>query len=321
MFVGIDVSKDRLDVVTRGAEDSSFQVGRDDSGLDELVKRLSGSEAKVQLVVLEATGGLERDVAVVLAAASIPLAVVNPRCVRDFARCLGKLAKTDGIDAAVLAQYAEAVKPAVHAVPDQFSREVEALLTRRRQLVQMLVSEKNRRSGLLLQRVAGPGKRVIKSLVNTIAWLEKELAALDEELDDTIKKSPVWREKDDLLQSIKGVGPVVSRTLLGYLPELGRLNRKKIAALVGLAPFNNDSGQRNGKRSIWGGRSEVRSVLYMAAVTAVRFNHELKAFYERLVGAGKPKKVALTAVMRKLLIKLNAMMRDRATLPALALKP
>jgi transposase len=318
--VGIDVSKDILDVATRGTASRSFQVGRDEKGLEELVGELTGASEEVRLIVLEATGGLERDVVAVLAAAKLRVAVVNPRCVRDFARSLGKLAKTDGIDAAVLAHYAQVVEPAAQPVPDALSREVEGLLTRRRQLIQTLVSEKNRRSGLLLQRLTGPGKRVMDSLTRSIAWHTKELEALEKDLDDTIRRSPVWREKDDLLRSIKGVGPVVSRTLLGYLPELGRLNRKKIAALVGLAPFNNDSGKRSGTRSIWGGRAEVRSVLYMAAVTAVRWNADLAAFYTRLRTAGKPPKVALTAVMRKILTRLNGMMRSHlqtTTTPAL----
>lgn len=310
MFVGIDVSKDVLDVAVQGQALSCYRVGRDEKGLEELVQRLLSAEAQIKLVVLEATGGLERDVVAVLAAAKLPVAVVNPRCVRDFARSLGKLAKTDGIDAAILARYAEAVEPAAQPVPDALSREVEALLTRRRQVIQGLVSERNRRSGLLLQRLTGPGKRVMESLERSIAWHEKELDSLEEDLDDTIKRSPVWREKDDLLQSVKGVGPILSRTLLGYMPELGRLNRKKIAALAGLAPFNNDSGRRSGKRSIWGGRAEIRAVLYMAAITAIRWNEDLRTFYQRLVAAGKPKKVALTAVMRKLLTRLNGMMRS-----------
>jgi transposase len=318
MFVGIDVSKDVLDVALRGEAQGSFRVGRDDKGLEDLVQRLASAERKVQLVVLEPTGGLERDVVAVLTAAAIPVVVVNARCVRDFARGLGKLAKTDGIDAAVLAHYAEAVEPATKPVPDALTREVEALLTRRRQLIQTLVSERNRRSGALLQRRTGPGKRVMESLERSIKWLEKELASLEDDLDNTIKRSAVWREKDDLLQSVKGVGATVSRTLLGYLPELGKLTRKQIAALVGLAPFNNDSGKRSGKRSIWGGRSEVRAVLYMAAVTAARWNPVLSAFYARLLAAGKPKKVALIAVTRKLLVRLNAMMRDhlQTALPA-----
>jgi len=319
MFVGIDVSKEFLDVATRAGEVSPFRVRRDEEGLSDLIQRLTSAELKVKLIVLEATGGIERDVVAVLASAKLPVAVVNPRNVRDFARSLGKLAKTDGIDAAVLAHYAEAVEPAIQSAPDALSREVEALLTRRKQVIHSLVSERNRRAGLLLQRVVGPGKRVMESLTRSIDWLEKELASLDDDLDDAIKNSPLWREKDDLLQSVKGVGPVLSRTLLGYLPELGKLNRKQIAALVGVAPFNNDSGTRSGKRSIWGGRAEVRSVLYMAAVAAARYNDVLAPFFQRLVAAGKPKKVALVAVMRKLLTRLNAMMRDhlQSAMPAL----
>lgn len=318
MFVGIDVSKDVLDVALRGEVSRSFRVGRDEKGLNELVQQLTANDMRLRLVVLEATGGLERDVVAALAAAGIRTAVVNPRFVRDFARSLGKLAKTDSIDASVLAHYAEAVEPAAKPIPDSLTREVEALLTRRRQLIQTLVSERNRRSGLLLQRMTGPGKRVMQSLERSIKWLEKELESLEKDLDDTIKRSDIWREKDDLLKSVKGVGNVVSRTLLGYLPELGRLNRRQIAALVGVAPFNQDSGKRYGKRAIWGGRGEIRAVLYMAAVVATRFHPTLSSFYARLVASGKPKKVALTAVMRKLLVQLNAMMRDHlaAALPA-----
>jgi transposase len=309
MFVGIDVSKDFLDVATRAGEVSPFRVCRDETGMNELVQRLRSAEIQIQLVVMEATGGIERDVVATLAAANLPVAVVNPRCVRDFARATGKRAKTDAIDAAMLAWYAEAVEPAIEPIPDALSREVDALLTRRRQVIQTLVSERNRRGGLLLQRVTGPGKRVMESLERSIKWLECELAALDDDLDNAIRNSSVWREKDDLLQSVKGVGPVVSRTLLGFMPELGKLNRKQIASLAGLAPFNDDSGKGSKKRKIGGGRGEVRAVLYMAAVTAVRWNDVLAAFYRRLLAAGKPKKVALTAVMRKLLIRLNALMR------------
>ena len=310
MFIGIDVSKDFLDVATKEEELAPFRVSRDEAGLSELVTRLQSAETPVNLIVLEATGGYERDVVAVLAAAKLPVAVVNPKRVRDFAKGLGKHAKTDSIDAAVLAHYAEIAAPAVSSVPDALSQEIGELLTRRRQVIQSLVSEKNRRNGLLQQRVTGPGKRVMDSLSRSIKWLENELASLDDDLDGTIKKSPLWREKDDLLQSVKGVGPVVSRTLLGALPELGTLNRKKIAALVGLAPYNRDSGKFSGKRSILGGRAEVRSVLYMAAVTAARYEGVLGAFYRRLLAEGKPAKVALTAVMRKLLTHLNAMMRD-----------
>jgi transposase len=307
MFIGIDISKERLDVGVRGAVEKRIQVSRNDQGLEELVKQLAALDEPVELVVLEATGGLERDVVAVLAAAKLPIAVVNPRCVRDFARSLGKLAKTDAIDAAVLAHYAQAVKPAVQPPPDEVSLQLDALLTRRQQLIQMLVSEKNRQSMLLMQRK--PGEQVLSSLSAHIKWLQKQIDDLDDEIDDAIKNSPIWRAKEDLLRSIKGVGPVTARILIGYLPELGTLNRKQIAALAGLAPFNNDSGHRTGRRSIWGGRAEVRSALYMAAVTAARCNTELSAFYERLRAAGKPAKLALTAVMRKLLIKLNAMMR------------
>jgi transposase len=319
MFVGIDVSKEFLDVATRRGEVSPFRVRRDEDGLSELVQRLIKAERQVKLIVLEATGGIERDVVAVLAAAKLPVAVVNARSVRDFARSLGKLAKTDSMDAAVLAHYAEVVEPVAQPVPDALSREVEALLTRRKQVIQTLVSERNRRAGLQLQRIVGPAKRVMQSLTRSIAWLEKELASLDNDLDDAIKNSPLWKEKDDLLQSVKGVGPILSRTLLGHLPELGRLNRKQIAALVGVAPFNNDSGTRSGKRSIWGGRAEVRCVLYMASVAAIRFNQVLSPFFRRLVAAGKPKKVALVAVMRKLLTHLNAIMRNhlQAASPAL----
>ena len=310
MFVGIDVSKEFLDVATRGGEVSPFRVSRDEQGLNELVQRLTSAEFHVKLIVLEATGGIERDVVAVLAIAGFRVAVVNAKNVRDFARGLGKRAKTDRIDAAVLAHFAEVVEPDAQPLPDALSREVEALLTRRRQVIQTLVSERNRRAGLQLQRITGPGKRVMESLARSITWLEKELASLDDDLDDAIKNSQLWKEKDDLLRSVKGVGPVLSRTLLGYVPELGRLNRKQVASLIGLAPFNHDSGKGEKKRSIGGGRAEVRAVLYMASVAAIRSNELLAAFYRRLVDAGKPKKVALTAVMRKLLTHLNAMMRN-----------
>jgi transposase len=311
MFVGIDVSKDRLDAAVHG-EATRLQVTRDERGLAELVAGLRDLSSPVRLVVMEATGGYERDVAAALAAAKIPVAVVNARQVRDYARALGRLAKTDNIDASVLASFAEAVKPTPQPIADELSQQLEALLTRRTQIVQMLASEKNRRAMLLVQRSSKHGARVTKSIDSHIEWLEKQVTALDDEIDTTIKKSPVWREHDDLLRSVPGVGPVTSRVLIGYLPELGKLNRKEIASLVGLAPFNNDSGKRNGKRSIWGGRGYIRSVLYMAAVTAVRFNADLKVFYDRLLAAGKVPKLALTAVMRKLLVRLNAMMRSRS---------
>jgi transposase len=312
MYVGIDVSKDRLDVASFGeGAFAPFQVGRDEKGLSELISRLKAHS--IELIVLEATGGYERAVATALAAAKLQPAVVNPRQVRDFARATGKLAKTDGIDAAVLAQFAEAVKPQVQPLPDALSMQLDEMLTRRAQLVQMLAAEKNRRASVLVMRNPTQSKRVAKSLDSHIQSLEKLIAELEDDIDSTIKNSPVWREHEDLLRSVPGVGPTLAGVLIGYLPELGTLNRRQIAALVGVAPFNRDSGKSTGKRAIWGGRAHIRSVLYMAAVAAIRCNSDLKAFYRRLLAAGKAKKLALTAVMRKLLVCLNAMMRDRAS--------
>jgi len=308
MFVGIDVSKDRLDVAIHESKDG-LQFTRDESGLARLIEQLRGLPGSIELVVLEATGGLERDVVAALAIAKIPAAVVNPKQVRDFAKATGKLAKTDGIDAAVLAHFAEAVRPAVRVLGDELSQAFEARITRRNQLIQMLVAEKNRRASLLVQRTSSTA--MAKSIEVHIQWLEKQIAELDQDIDQLIKNSPLWREKDDLLQSVPGVGPVTSRTLLSFVPELGTLGNKQVAALIGLAPFNRDSGQFAGRRSIWGGRAEVRSALYMAAVTAIRCNPALRSFYDRLKAAGKAPLVAMTATMRKLLVILNAMLRDR----------
>jgi transposase len=307
MFIGIDVSKERLDVAVRGRE-GVFSVTRDESGLRELVTRVGELGEPIKLIVLEATGGYERDVATALLVARLPVAVVNPKQVRDFARATGKLAKTDSIDAAVLAHFAEAIQPAAQEIPDELTLLIEALVTRRGQLVQMIAAEKNRRGAMLVQRSSN--KVVSKNIDKHIAWLEKQLSELNDDIDDVIRESPAWREKDDLLRSVPGVGRVTSSTLLGFVPELGTLDRKKIAALIGLAPFNRDSGMTRGRRSIWGGRSAVRSVLYMATVAAVRCNAVFKAFYARLRAAGKPPKVALTATMRKLLVALNAIARD-----------
>lgn len=318
MYVGIDVSKSQLDVAVFGHKDR-WQVSRDHEGLGELIRRLQELGSPVTLVVLEATGGLERDVAVTLALATIPVAVVNPRQVRDFARATGRLAKTDSIDAAVLAHFAQVVNPTPEPLPDPIALKLESAVSRRRQLVDMLTSEKNRRGMLMLQRSAS--KKILKSIQKHIEWLEGEVTQLDNDIDDTIKQSPVWREKDDLLQSVPGVGPVVSRTLLSRMPELGALSPKQIAALAGLAPMNRDSGLTIGRRAIWGGRAEVRSVLYMAAVTAARCNPSLRAFYKRLLAVGKKPMVALTAVMRKLLTTLNAMIRDGARWNPPALTP
>ena len=237
-----------------------------------------------------------------LAAAALPVVVVNPRQVRDFARATGKLAKTDALDAQVLAHFAEAVRPSVRPLRDADTQELNFLTTRRSQLVTMLVSEKNR-----LGRASHSVRPRIQS---HITWLEQELSDLENDLREALRRSPVWREKDDLLRSVPGVGEQLSLSLLAYLPELGTLNRKQIAALVGVAPFNRDSGPRRGKRSVWGGRSRVRATLYMAALSASRYNPVLRVFYQRLLAAGKPKKVALTACMRKLLTILNAMIRS-----------
>ncbi len=300
-YVGIDVSKDHLDIAVSPTGDT-FSVANDAPGITDAVQRLAPLHPK--LVVLEATGGLQMPVAAALASAGLPLSMVNPRQVRDFAKATGRLAKTDRLDAQVLAHFAQAVQPVPHPLPDAQTQELTALLTRRRQVVEMLTAEKNRlratRSEVVRQRVQ-----------DHIRWLEQELAGLDRDLDHTIRESPLWCEKDNLLRSVPGVGPVVSVTLLADLPELGTLSRHQIAALVGVAPLNRDSGRFRGKRMVWGGRGRVRAALYMAALSATRYNPIIKAFYHRLCGAGKARKVALTACMRKLLTILNAMLKHR----------
>jgi transposase len=300
VFVGIDVSKDRLDVALRPTPDR-WAVANDQSGIARLVARLR-SQAPM-LIVLEATGGLEIPLTSELAAAGLPVVVVNPRQVRDFAKATGRLAKTDTLDASVLAQFAEAVRPALRPLPDAQTQALSALLTRRRQLIEMCTAEKNR-----LGTAPTPVRKGIRA---HITWLEGRLADLDEELADTIRESPLWRDKDDLLQSTPGVGPVLARTLLASLPELGTLTRQQIAALVGVAPLNRDSGTFRGKRRVWGGRAHVRAALYMSALVATRFNPVIRVFYQRLCAAGKAKKVALTACMRKLLTMLNAMLKHQ----------
>ena len=299
LFVGIDVSKDRLDVAVRPTG-KTWQVPYDAEGISSLVGNLR--ELVPQLVVLEATGGMELAVAGELALADVPIAVVNPRHVRDFARAAGKLAKTDALDAQVLAHFAEAMQPEPRPLPDATTQELKALVARRRQLVEMITAEKNR------MRTA---TRSIRPKVQEhVRWLEEDLQNLDQDLGDFMRSSPMWKDKDELLRSTPGVGPVLSMTLLSDLPELGALNRGEIAALVGVAPFNRDSGTLRGKRTVWGGRSQVRAALYMAALVATRYNPVLRDFYQRLCAAGKPKKVALTACMRKLLTILNVMVRD-----------
>jgi transposase len=301
VFVGIDVAKDRLDVHVRPS-DEAFAVARDGEGLAVLVERLRGLGP--QIVVVEATGGFEVTVAAALASAAIPLAVVNPRQIRDFARAMGQLAKTDALDARAIARFAEAIKPEPRPVPDEQARELGELVQRRRQIVEMMAMERNRRRQLTQ-------RRLIKGVDRLLAMLQKELTELEQDLDDIIRGTPAWREAEDLLKSVKGVGDVVARTLIADLPELGTMGRKQIAALVGIAPLNRDSGTMRGRRTIWGGRAKVRAALYMAALVASRRNPRLAAFYRRLIAAGKPKKLALTALMRKLLTILNAILRDR----------
>ena len=301
IFVGIDVAKDRLDVHVRPSGEA-FAVARDGKGLDALADRLGGLD--VSLVVLEATGGFEIAAAAALCAAGLPLAVVNPRQIRDFARATGRLAKTDALDAEAIARFAEAVRPEPRPMPDKQARALAELVARRRQIVEMMTAERNRRKRLASRRMIGSVDRVL-------AALRRELADLDSEIGDAIRQTPAWRRAENLLKSVPGVGDVTARTLIADLPELGTLRRRQIAALVGVAPFNRDSGRMRGRRTVWGGRANVRATLYMAALVASKHNPVLKAFYQRLIADGKLKKVALTAVMRKLITILNAILRDQ----------
>jgi len=301
-FVGIDVAKAELVVAERPRE-THWTVPNDDAGVRTLTQRLCA--AAPTLIVLEATGGYELAAVGALGAAGLPVVLVNPRQVRDFARATGQLAKTDALDAHVLALFAERVRPVVRPLPSEAQVELDAVLGRRRQLLEMLVAEQNR----LGQVRGGQTKGIKKSLKKHIAYLELELRITDTELGERIKASPLWRAQDDLLQSAPGVGRVVSLTLLAEVPELGHLTRKEIAKLVGVAPLNRDSGTWRGRRVIAGGRSTVRAALYMAALVATRCNTVIRAFYQRLLAAGKPKKLALTACMRKLLTILNAMVK------------
>jgi transposase len=300
-FVGIDVAKQQLDVHLRPT-DESFRLGRDDAGLTELVERLQ--RLAPVLVVLEATGGYEITVAAALGSAGLPVAVVNPRQIRHFARATGTLAKTDALDARVIALFAEAIQPVARPLPSAAAQALAERVARRRQLNEMLGAERNRH-----QQVRDP--RLQRRIATHIRWLTQALADLEAELDDNIRSSPLWRATDNLLQSVPGIGDVTAYTLIADLPELGRLDRRKIAALVGIAPINRDSGTLRGRRMIGGGRPMVRCVLYMATLTAVRFNPVIALFYQRLIAAGRPKKVALTAAMRKLLTILNAILRDQ----------
>ena len=298
IYVGIDVAKAQVDVAVRPTDDS-WEVSYDDVGVRQLVSRLKALEPV--MVLLEASGGLELPLVAALATEELPVVVVNPRQVRDFARATGKLAKTDSLDAAVLAHFAEVVRPTARPLRDAETQALNSLAARRHQVMTMLVSEKNR---LSIATVA-----VRPRIEAHIAWLERELADLDEGLRQTLRQSPVWREKDDLLRTVPGVGEQLSLTLLAYLPELGTLNRRQVAALVGVAPFNRDSGTLRGKRTVWGGRARIRAALYMGALVGSRFNPVIRDFYQRLLAAGKPKKLALTACMRKLLVILNSMLK------------
>lgn len=301
IHVGIDVSKSSLDVCIL-PDGENFAVSNDQAGIDSLLDQLRRSP--VELVVLEASGRYERPVAAALAATGITLAVVNPRQARDFAKATGRLAKTDRIDAEILARFAAAVDPRPSILPDEEAQALQAILTRRRQLLEMRTAESNR----LGMASSGVAKRIRAHL----KWLQKELCRTDTELDDAVEANAVFKENEVLLRSVPGVGPVLARTLLAELPELGTLSPKRLSALVGVAPFNRDSGTFRGKREVWGGRAPVRATLYMGALTATRYNPAIREFYKRLLDAGKPKKVALVACMRKLLSILNAVLRDRA---------
>jgi transposase len=301
IFVGLDVAKAQIDVAVRPSGEQ-WRAANDEAGIAQLVARLRSLQPI--LVVAEATGGFERAAIAAVAASGLPVVVANPRQVRDFARATGQLAKTDQLDAGILALFAERVRPAPRPLPDAAAQLLDAVLTRRRQLLEMLGAEKNR-----LGFAPRPLHRGIRQ---HIRWLERQLDDVTAELAAQIEHSPVWRAKDDLLQSVPGVGPIVSVTLLGELPELGTLTHKQIAALVGVAPLARDSGTLRGKRMVWGGRASVRTALYMAALCGRRWNPQLRRFYERLRAAGKPKKVALIACARKLLTILNAMLRDNA---------
>lgn len=298
LFVGIDVAKETLDVCVR-PDNIRRNFANNDEGRVEMARLLA--ETQPALILLEASGGYEIPVVEVLALRNLKVVVINPRQVRDFAKATGKLAKTDAIDAEMIARFAEVIRPEVRPLKDMDAQQLQAFIARRRQLVQMLIEEKNR------VQIAPSWTR--PDIEAHIAWLTECIDKVGKDISALIKKTPLWREKENLLKTFKGIGPVNACTLLARLPELGRLNRKKIAALAGLAPINRDSGKYRGRRTIFGGRADVRSALYMAALSAVRFNSVIKVFYERLIHAGKLPKVALTACMHKILIILNAMVR------------
>ena len=302
LFVGIDISKATLDVATLPAK-QSWSLPNSDNGLKELIARLA-QLGPPKIVLMEATGGLERRILALLASTGLPVIAINPRNIRDFAKSLGLLAKTDRIDAQVLALFAERIRPDCRPLPDEQTRALEDLIVRRRQMLDMLLAEQNRLATV-------ENTKVRRDITSHIAWLQKRLQVVDSDLDQSIKNTPAWQHKTDLFKSIPGVGRVTALTFLGQLPELGSLSHKQIAALVGVAPFNRDSGSLRGQRRVWGGRAAIRSVLYMSTLTAIRFNPSIKAFYRRLRQAGKLPKVAIVAAMRKLLTILNAIARDQ----------
>jgi transposase len=299
IYTGIDISKDRLDVAVIPSQEKR-QYSNDEEGIARLVAQLK--ELPVELIVLEPTGGYEAPVAAALSAEGIPVSIVNARQIKEYARATGRLAKTDALDALVMAEFASAVKPKARPLRDEETDEIKAIISRRRQLLEMRTAEKNRRT--IARKHIKPG------IQEHIDYLQDEIEDLDKDLRQRIEKSPLWRVKDNLLQSIPGVGKVLSATLLAELPELGTLNRRQIAALVGVAPFNRDSGRMRGKRTIWGGRASVRTVLYMATLVATRSNPVILEFYQRLLENGKLKKVALVACMRRLLTIMNAILKQ-----------
>ena len=302
VFVGIDVAKAQLDIALRPTGES-WAVTNDDAGIADLVPRLQ--EVAPQLIVLEATGSYQRAVVAALVAAGLPVAVVNPRHARDFAKATGQLAQTDALDARALTHFAEAVRLMPRPLPDTQADELRALLARRRPLVTMRTAEQH--------RLGSAPPRLQPDIQAHITWLNTRLTTLDDDLDTTLRASPVWQEREELLRSVPGIGPVCARTLLLDLPELGTLSRQRLAALVGVAPLNRDSGTLRGSRTTWGGRAHVRATLFMSTLVAVRYHPVFKAFYERLRAAGKAAKVALTACMRKLLTILNAMVKHHAS--------
>ncbi len=299
-FIGIDVSKSQLDIAVR-PDNKRWSSANTDADIAKVVETIK--EFSPQIIVVEATGGLEMPLVAALSQASLPVVVVNPRQVRDFAKAVGRMAKTDRIDSEVLAHFGEAVKPEIRLLKDEDTQILTALVTRRRQVIDMLTAEKN--------RLGISSKIVRKDIQKHINWLQARLEDIDRNLDSAIRNSPAWREKDDLLRSVPGVGQVLSVSLITGLPELGTLSRRQIASLVGVAPLNRDSGLFRGKRTVWGGRANLRAVLYMATLSASRFNPAISLFYSRLIAAGKKSKVALTACMRKLLGILNAIVKNQ----------